>query len=971
LVTDAQHAVLPGATVTVTHQQTSLTRTVTTNDAGEYRIAGLPSGVYDVVVEIQGFQKQTRRVEILLNQEAEIGFALGLTARSEEVTVTAETPMVDPTKSEVSRTFKAEQIRDLPLPGRNFLNLMMTAPGVTTGGTGASGFGPAVNGQRSRQINFVIDGSDNNDASVTGNRSPVIQDAVGEFRIVTTMFPAELGRNTGAVAIASTKSGTNQFHGTAFEFYEDAEKLNARTNIEKAANTADPNVFKDPGKLRRDTYGFTVGGPVQRDRMFFFGAYQRIPFEGRGAAVPILSPTAEGRALLASAPGVDRSTLALLNTYIPLPNSTPRSPTTVAGVSIPLADYVATLPNTSLNNQVVARVDRTLSSNDNIYGRYIYAKNETVGASNPPGFANDSVFPTHNFVGTWNRILSPAAINEFHFSYGRSGGLFPAGSTNPAENNDLPTITVTSYWTIGLATNIPQDRKEQVWQFTDSLSYLRGNHGFKFGADIRRVNLTSFIPFDFRTTYTFATLDPFLRNVATTALTAYGDPEPALKYFESAAFAQDDWKIRQNVTLNLGLRYERVGAAEGFFSNVKTDNNNFAPRAGFAWDLFTDGRTVVRGGYGLTYDQFFLNIPILAAQGPPYQRRITLNNTSYPNKGADRDIVGAELLTLNVTDIPDDAQFPMGHQWQVGLQRQIGRTWRAEAAYVGSLGRGLIRQRIVNPLVCCPQETITGPTGVPSLRRYGDPQQTGQITSLEPEAKSEYHSGQFSLEKRFSSGNSFSAAYTWSRFMDDASEALGTGTPTLQRPQNNFDFDAEWSRSTFDRPHRFVISGLYEIPFRKEQQGALGRTLGGWNVSGNLAVQSGQPFTIINGVDANGDGDAGNDRPNVNPGGDPTTVNGYIQRGRFTGGDGNLGRNTGRGPRTTNVNAVVFKNVRIFGDHRFQFRGEFFNLFNHRQFVLLNSGTERNLSLPAAQFYDFRRSNGTSRTITLGFKYIF
>jgi Carboxypeptidase regulatory-like domain len=174
LVTDAQHAVLPGATVTVTHQQTSLTRTVTTNDAGEYRIAGLPSGVYDVVVEIQGFQKQTRRVEILLNQEAEIGFALGLTARSEEVTVTAETPMVDPTKSEVSRTFKAEQIRDLPLPGRNFLNLMMTAPGVTTGGTGASGFGPAVNGQRSRQINFVIDGSDNNDASVTGNRSPVI-----------------------------------------------------------------------------------------------------------------------------------------------------------------------------------------------------------------------------------------------------------------------------------------------------------------------------------------------------------------------------------------------------------------------------------------------------------------------------------------------------------------------------------------------------------------------------------------------------------------------------------------------------------------------------------------------------------------------------------------------------------------------------------------------------------------------------
>lgn len=968
VVADAQGAVLPGATITVTHQQTGLKRSIQTNQTGEYRISALPSGVYEIVAELSGFAVQTRRVELLLNQEVEVAFTLGIGARTENVVVVAETPMVDTSKSEVSRVWKEEQIRDLPLAGRNYLNLMFSAPGVTTGGTGASGFGAAVNGQRSRQINFVIDGSDNNDASVTGNRSPVIQDAVGEFRIVTTLFPAELGRNTGAVAIASTKSGTNQFRGTAYEFYENAEKLNARTNIEKSAN------FDKPGKLRRDTYGFTFGGPLQRDRMFFFGAFQRIPFEGRGAAVPISSPTQEGRALLATIPGVDPRMLELLNQHIPLPNSgTARTSagSTVSNVPIPFADYIATLPNSNESNQAIIRVDRNLSSSDNIFGRYIYNKFESVGASNPPGFANDSVFPTHNMVGTWNRVLSSAMINELHVSYGRTGGLFPAGSTNPGDNNTLPTLGVTSFFTIGLAVNIPQDRKEQVWQFTDSLSYLRGNHGFKFGADVRRVNLTSFVPFDFRGTYTFSTLAQFVLNTPFAVTQAYGDPEPNFKYFETAFFAQDDWKVRSNMTLNLGLRYERTGAAQGFYSNVKTDNNNVAPRLGFAWDVNNNAKTVVRGGYGLTYDQFFLNIPLLAGQGPPFQRRITVFNSSpFPSLPADREIAGPELKTLNLTDIPDDAQFPEAHQWQVGMQRQLGATWRAEAAYIGSLGRKLIRQRVVNPLVCCPRQTVIGPTGLTATLRHGDPQQTGQITSLESAAKSEYHSGQFSLEKRFSDGMSFSAAYTISRFFDDASESLATGTPTLQRPQNNFDFDAEWARSAFDRPHRLVLSGLYQIPFRRNQEGVLGRVLGGWHLGANYTIQSGQPFTIITGVDSNGDGDTANDRPDVNPGGDPKTVGGYINRPALSGDHGNLGRNTGRGPRTNNLNTVLYKNFRLFGDHNIQIRGEAFNVLNHRQFVLRTDGRERNLSVPD-QFYNFSSSNGGSRTVILGVKYLF
>ena len=352
---------------------------------------------------------------------------------------------------------------------------------------------------------------------------------------------------------------------------------------------------------------------------------------------------------------------------------------------IPWANYIATLPNENVNNQTIVRVDRTLGSKDTVYGRYIYSKTETIGASNPPGFANDSVFPTHNFVTTWNKVLSPTMLNEFHFSYGQSGGLFPGGSTNPAGNNDLPTISIgQGFPTIGLAVNIPQDRKEKVWQFTDSFSYLRGNHAFKFGGDVRYVDLTSFVPFDFRGTYTYQTLDQFAFNRPFSVLKAYGEPGPDFTYFEQGYYAQDDWKIKPNLTLNLGVRYERVGAAQDWYSNVAADNNNFGPRTGFAWDVTGSGNTVVRGGYALTYDYVYLNIPLLTFQSPPYQRRVTDQTGTfvYPNVPADREITANEVKALNLLDMPDDSQA-------ANRPPVAGR--RAAAAVRELAGRGRLR----------------------------------------------------------------------------------------------------------------------------------------------------------------------------------------------------------------------------------------------------------------------------------------
>jgi Carboxypeptidase regulatory-like domain len=980
-VVDTQASVIPGATVTITHSETGLVRTTVTNESGVYRIAGLPSGRYDVVTELSGFQRRRARVDVVLNQEAEVNLTLLLAGRAEEVTVIATTPLIETAKSEASRTFSDHQIRELPLAGRNYLNLAFLAPGVSGGASaagGQQGMGASVNGQRARNVNFIIDGSDNNDSSVTIPRTPVIQDAVSEFRIVTSLFSAEVGRNTGAVAIASTRAGTNAFRGTGFEFFEDAEKLNARNNLEQQAAQARPS------KLRRDTYGLTVGGPLQRDKMFFFGAYQRRTLDGAPSQVPLSAPTEAGRAALATVPGADPQMLDLLRLYVPLPNSSSGAQVlNVAGVQVPVANYIAAVPLTEEENQTVLRVDRTLSSSDSIFGRYIYAKGEILNqvgaAQNVPGFSIDQFFPTHNFVATWNRVLSSSLLNELHFSYGRTGGLFP-GSDNPSGNNDLPTIGVTSLFNIGLPSTFPQDRTEQVYQFTDNVSYLRGKHAFKFGADVRYVDLSSLVPFDFRGTYTYSTLANFITNTPNTLVKGYGLGGLPFTYVEAFGFVQDDWKMLPNLTLNLGLRYERVGAAEGFYSNVATDNNNFAPRVGFAWDLSKRGTTVLRGGYGLAYDQFFLNIPVLVAQGPPFQRKITdvTGLTRYPDVPADRELSPAEILTLNRLDIPDDARSPYSQQWQLGVQRQFGQTWRAEVAYVGSRGLKLIRQRILNPVVCCPRVSITGPTGATAFLRSGNPQQTGQLTSLETSASSNYHAGQLSVDKRLSRGLSLSAAYTFSKFIDDASESLNTGTPSVQVAQDQFDLQPERALSSFDRTHRFTIGWVYELPFYRDQPGILGRVLGGWQVAANYTAQSGQPFSIFTGVDSNGDGLTTNDRPDP-PNGDRTLASSYTARPAFSGGNGTLGRNTERGPGVNTWNAVFTKNVRIVRNDHLQIRAEFFNLLNHPQYSMLTSGADRNLTSPT--FYNFTGSTGgareprgpnlNSRTVILGVKYLF
>ncbi|MPY88730.1 MAG: hypothetical protein GEU99_12480 [Luteitalea sp.] len=964
VVHDAQGGLLPGATVIVTHVSTGLVRSTTTNEAGVFRIGGLPSGTYRVRAEMESFEAQEGEANLVLNQEGELNFTLAIGGLAEQVTVAGTTPLIDTTRSEVSRTYTDRQIQDLPLAGRNYLNLTFRAPGVTHGGTGlGQGMGASVNGQRARNVNYVVDGSDNNDHSVTGDRSPIIQDAVSEFRVVTTLFAAEIGRNSGAVLIGSTKSGTNRFHGTLFEFYEDAETLNARDNLETASG------LEKPAFMRRDTYGGTIGGPIERDKMFFFGAYQRRKLEEEGSLAAITSPTQEGRALLRAIPGASATMLDLLDEHVPAPNAGNFSTLDVAGVPIPVGDFVANPPAADDNQQVVARVDRNLSSSDLVYGRYLYGKTDEKGASNPPGFGNDTVFPTHNVVGTWNRVLSSSVLNELHVSYGRTRGSFPGSVDNPAGNNDIPRVGVTSLFAFGLADNIPQDRIEQVWQITDNVSYLRGNHAFKFGADARRIDLAQFTPFNFRGTFTYEDLGGYVLNTPQSVTQAYGQADLPFKYWESFLYAQDDWKVTPHLTLNLGLRYELVTAPEKFYSNVSTDTNNVAPRLGFAWDVSKRGALVVRGGYGIAYEQLFLNIPLLAGQQPPFQRRITDTAAAampFPTVPADRSV---NPLTLNALEIPDDLRTSYSQQWQLGIQRQLGDSWAAELAYVGSRGLKLIRQRVVNPVVCCPQEIITDVEGRQALLRHGDPLQTGQITNLENSSSSNYHAAQLSVDKRLSRGFAMTFAYTFSKSIDDASESLATGVPSLQRPQDNFDLRAERALSSLDRPHRVSMSGSWELPWWKEQPHLFGYILGGWQLSATYSLQSGQPFTVITGVDSNGDGDSANDRPDLGTG-DRRTPDGYIFRPARSGGQGDLGRNTERGPRTNSIDAVLFKNFRTVRDHLLQFRVEAFNLANHRQFELRTSPVERNLNSPG-NFYNFQTSNGGSRTVVLGLKYLF
>lgn len=1023
-VVDQAQAVIAGATVTVRNLQTNATRSATTDSDGRFRIEGLPVGNYEVTVEHTGFAKHVRGpITLNVNQIAVLQIEMKVAATQEVVTVTADVTLLNKANAEVGVRFDPRRISELPLaPDRNLLTLALFAAGVSQLSSGNSAFATggvnfSVNGMRLRSNNFMIDGQDSNDPSITGLQQPFNNpDIVQEFRLITNQPAAEFGRAAGSVVNIITKSGSNEFHGSAFIFHNDTA-LNSRSNLDERNFPRAP--FRDENQ-----FGGTLGGPILKNRTFFFGSLQRWRDRQLGSGNTINGvPTEEGRRVLQQLAGNRPQVQALLRflpaAQAPLGRSVPL---TVGGqtVQIPVGTLSGSTSRKFTNWQWSGRIDHRFSDNHSLGGRYLYNDQLSSGGgqATPPGLTTINPARQQALSLSSTNVLTSRLLNEFRVSWQRLGTTTTA--QNPASES-IPSIEIAelgltgfnaaaSRTAIGLAVNLPQFRFNNTYQIQETISYTRGAHAIKTGLDFRRIDVKSFFIPTTRGLLRYPTLQRFVEDIAEAA--NKNAPLPGgqtllyLKWYDYFAFVQDEWRVRPTLSFNFGLRYETPGNSYDSLLEInkrivaannndprfaltpvpERDTNNFQPRFGFSWNPQTrragilgwvtgGDRLVVRGGYARTNDYAFINITLNTWSAFPFVAAINNSNlanafTVLPTLGFNPN-QNVNLLTRTI--VGADFRSPYADQYTLELQRELTSDLVFRIGYVATKGTALFQTIDGNPAL--PRTSTSQP-----LVRV-DPTR-GVIRLRANAASSIYHSMQVSLEKRLSRGLSFGAHYTWSAFIDDASEIFNPSVSgEVAVSQDSFNRRADRGRSTYDRPHRFSTNIVYDLPLFTRQTGVVGHILGGWQVNAFITLQSGPPFTVLNGVDPTGalagiDGLVGNAiRANVNTALDVASMS--VEEILRAGGKslfspvvapqrvGNIGRNALRADGIQNIDFGLIKNTQIRENHRLQFRAEFYNATNTRNFGIPES------RLNSGNFLNQWGTDGGNRRIVLALRYVF
>ncbi len=1017
-VRDETGGVVPGVQVTAVNESSGVARVVVSDGRGFYRIGALEPGRYTIRAELSGFAtKEVRGVPLVPTQEATYNPQLSV-ATGEAITVEADSGAVElnKTNATLGLVSSSRQATELPLSAaRNINNLALLAPGAFAA-PGSSGI--SANGNRARNNNFMVDGTDNNDMAVTVTAAAILPEELGEFSVQTAAFSAEFGRSSGAQINVVTRSGGNLFKGEVWDFYR-TSGLNSLDNLQKAAGLTDP-----PKSIRHQA-GLSLGGPIVKNKTHFFALFQRDSLRTGdllGATTRII--TREGLAALRSAPlrvgqtaQSRQSILERLSFFGAIHDGNPVYRNVqnllVNGVAVQTGqvNLGRKVPNTTLHPSI--RLDHQLGPSDSLTLRYTRNDSETLnnGGNTAFGapFAASSLGLDQNTSLSHTHVFGSTSINEVRASLVRRDLDFP-------ENDPVsPTAIIAGLFTVGGGAGFPQSRLQNSYQVSDTFSTVKNRHSLKIGFDVRYNRLDNEAAFDSKGTFTFNNLQDYLNNIATTYTQALQTASFDARQWQVAGFIQDDFRITPAFTVNLGLRYEIGTTPFGFFGAtdaqslgalvpgpLKKDQNNLAPRLGFAWSpsgsgLFGEGKSSIRGGYGISYDVLFWNI--LSNNAANFPRVVTLNRNNvidqYPaiQQGGATATFDPAALFVNSAE---KAQSPTQHFYSLSWQREFGRHIVAEVGYAGSTGRHGINQVQMNPAVLTADQIATvlrtgSNLSIPTTQQRRVFPQVGSRILIpsdvgpgggDMEARSQFHSGFIAFNKRMSHGVQVGLAYTLSRLMSNNDEALGVaaiagGSP--QVPQDYFDIASEWSRSAFDRTHRLVVNYIWEVPGPKK--GVFGQILGGWQLAGVTATQSGQPFTIRTGIDTNGNGDLGGDRPNINPSGsivpDPThgwrtfTNNGYYVVPRTSSGavlaaslgNGNGLRNAHRAEGFWNTDLSLSKRFSL-GRHRLTVRLDAFNAFDQ---------DDVGIPVNAMSNADFGRNNNNwgARTITLGAKYAF
>ena len=1020
IVRDQSEAALPRATVTLVHLATGTTRALVTDDEGRYIAPNLPLGDYQLTARLAGFKAAVRRgITLTVGQEAVVDLTLSVGDIVEEVVVTQSAPTVETTSSAISGLVDAGQIRDLPLNGRDYLQLAILQPGVNFYAVGTQsqstgmGLHIAVSGARPNQNQYLLDGTDINDVS---NFSPgsalgvaLGTEAIREFRVLSNTFSAEYGRAGGGVISAVTRSGTNEFHGSIFEFH--------RNDYMDARNFFDG---EDTPEFKRNQFGFSAGGPIVKDRTFFFGTYEGVR-QGLGQTKLATVPDENARQGLLPDPsnpgqlidvGVAPEIRAYLDLY-PLPNG--------RNFGGGIAEFINTSTRITEEDYFLIRIDHRLSDSDSLTVRYTFADSFDDDPQTVPIFETNRTVRYQYTLFEEQHIFSPNLLNVFRFAYNRSssGQLFtelvpldPELNFRP-DRTQLGDIDVAGLSTYG-AGSLIRFFNFGTFQGTNNVSYTRGAHSIKAGFNIERFHNNQDNTFAVNGITSFTSLRNFLgAQPIFTLMTVPGFD--AIRGWRQSLFGfyiQDDYKATPNLSLNLGLRYEFITSptevndksatlvhplqdpettvGDVFYRNPSLDN--FAPRLGFAWDPFGDGKTAIRGGFGLYYNQLLSDVYLFAGvRNPPFFVNAGQLFPTFP----DPFVQGIPASAASIEAVQFFPNQPYVMQYNLNIQREVAPDTRFQIGYVGSRGVHLIRlaegfnnkenaAQIVNGRKFFPEGGGRNNPAFSSIRM--------RLT----DGNSSYNSLQLGVNKRSSRGFRFQVNYTLSKLMDDGSITVAAGTrgggdsTNAVGEQDPFDREADLGLSNFDVRHNLVFNYTVDLPFGPGRRfgsgwsGFAGKFAQGWQISGITTAASGNPFTVRIGFDnarSISFRGGGGLRPDLAPGANNNPIrennpDQYFDPTNFllpeAGFFGNLGRNTLIGPGLVNFDFAIVKRTSLLGERSLEFRAEFFNIFNRANFELppnIELFTPDGSSIPSAG--RIVNTVTTSRQIQFGLKFVF
>jgi hypothetical protein len=1044
IVTDQSGAAVPGATVTATNQATNVDYTATSNEAGNYDITSLPVGIYVVKAELAQFKTSaTKPIQAEARQTIRIDFKLELGSVEETVEVTGESPVLQTETATVGEVISGTTLTALPLNGRNSGQLSLLLPGVVTPNpnsfTGARNTGgggrPYVNGNREQTNNYTIDGVDMNesiDNLVAYQPSP---DALAEISVETNNYSADTGNVAGAVISNVIKSGTNRFTGNVFEFYRNSD-MDANSWSNNRSNAAKPD-------REQNIFGGTIGGPIVRNKVFFFGNYQGTRFEAPGSEIASVAPDTWRRGDLSGAtairdpqtgqpfPGnqIPQNRIAaiaasiLSNTALyPLPNRAPSS-------GLVSNNFVGERLQTIHANQGDVRVDWNASNNDKIFGRFSYAEYEDITDKRafPLLLGSSQDAPFRNLAFNWNRIFKASLVNEVLVGYNQIGivnhtldwsGIGNANATFGIAGGQ-PIAGLSS---IGLGSGLSNlgagasdsDTLDKHYQINEKLTWLKGRHSMKFGGQLIHYVQRRFYAgnngllgiFGYSSAFTgFAFSDFLLDQVASKGRGSQSEAWTHL-HNRSSLYVQDDLKVTQALTLNLGLRWaytqpvvEKDNRQSNFDlrtgAQILPDDSSregramyqaykkgFEPRLGAAWRP-TD-RWVFRGAYGIS--QYM--------EGTGANLRLPLNPPFFFESAVNYDVTsGPGTLTTGFAELrPLDQPSGQVRAWDPNLRPQFTQQWNVFGEYlltdsmsanIGYVGHKA--DHLVTPVEGNQPLPGTGDvsTWLPAQQRrplYATAPLITNISTTAARGRSNYNALQASVRQRAVSGFEYLASYTLSETKTNNLGYYGSGGVAAEGAYWMNTYEPEWNYGPafFDARHNFVFSANYELPFGKgrkwggDSSALVDAILGGWRLSGIFQARSGFPITVTDGANRSLQGQRGNERPNCV--GDPQpsnqNIDNWLDINAFQrvalGTWGNCGIGVGRAPNYRNIDAVLAKRFRTGGERYFEFRLEAFNLTNTPSF----GPPARDINAPNT-FGRITSTVSNPRTVELVFKFYY